>query len=151
MKSDSLPRRLSILLIGTATLLTLQAAEPGDSRQQLAKIEKELAAALEKNDFKLMAPILSDDWKLVDADGTVHSREEIQEMMASGKLKFESYSSSEFDIRLYGDTAVVIGRDNSKGTFDGEQFSTAGRFTDVFVKRDGHWKLVASHSTTISE
>jgi uncharacterized protein (TIGR02246 family) len=155
MKNESfftrVTRRIAVILTCGAVVSALAAADAGDSRQQLIKIEKELAAALKKNDAKLMASMLAEDWKLVDSDGAVYSRDEIQEMMTSGKLKFESYDSGEFDIRLYGDTAIVIGRDSSKGTYGGEEFSNAGRFTDVFVKKDGAWKLVSSQETTISE
>jgi ketosteroid isomerase-like protein len=69
--------------------------------------------------------------------------------LKSGKLKFESYSASKFDVRVFGDTAVVIAVGNSKGSWNGETFEIKDRFTDVFTRRDGQWRLVSSHSSSL--
>jgi ketosteroid isomerase-like protein len=50
---------------------------------------------------------------------------------------------------LYGDAAVVNGITLLRGTYDGESFELDVQFTDTFVKRDGGWKLAASHASRI--
>lgn len=47
-------------------------------------------------------------------------------------------------VRVYGDTAVVIGRNTEKGTLKGKPYTYTYRWTDVFVRRDGRWQAVVS-------
>jgi len=49
-----------------------------------------------------------------------------------------------------GDTAVVTGRSTIKGVRDGKDLIGRERWTDVFVRRDGRWLAVASHSSRIA-
>jgi ketosteroid isomerase-like protein len=52
-------------------------------------------------------------------------------------------------VSVYGDTAVVTGLEKMKGTYKGAfgQFTVC--FTNVFVRRDGRWQLVAHQSTEV--
>ena len=52
-------------------------------------------------------------------------------------------------ITVYGDAAVVIGRDNLKGSYNGVSAAGSVRFTHVYVRRDGRWQLVASQGTWV--
>jgi ketosteroid isomerase-like protein len=47
-------------------------------------------------------------------------------------------------VRVYGNTAVVTGGLTEKGTRDGTAYTDTYRWTDVFVKRGGHWQAVVS-------
>jgi ketosteroid isomerase-like protein len=49
-------------------------------------------------------------------------------------------------VRAFGDAAVVTGRTTARA---GGQ-TLILRFTDVFVRRDGKWLVVASHATRIA-
>ena len=55
-------------------------------------------------------------------------------------------SIDQLAVRVYGDTAIVTGR--TRATADGAAAQTVTlRLTDVFVRRDGRWSVVASHAT----
>lgn len=56
-------------------------------------------------------------------------------------------------VRLYGDVAVVTGRNTIKATWEDIQRDISGpyRFTDVFVKRGGHWQCIASQASRVKE
>lgn len=51
------------------------------------------------------------------------------------------------EIRVYGDTALVIGKYDQKATYKGAPADEKGVFTDVFVKRNGKWLCVLGQST----
>jgi hypothetical protein len=51
--------------------------------------------------------------------------------------------------RVFGDAAVVTGRTHGVGEFAGTGYDVTIRFTDMFVRRDGHWQAVASHASVI--
>jgi ketosteroid isomerase-like protein len=50
-------------------------------------------------------------------------------------------------VRLYGDTALVLGLTTVKGTSAGKPFAAALVFTDTLLKRGGRWVIVASHAS----
>ena len=52
-------------------------------------------------------------------------------------------------LRVYGTTAVVVGRWRDKGVNAGQPFDYAARYVSVWVKRDGEWRMVSDQSTPI--
>jgi ketosteroid isomerase-like protein len=52
-------------------------------------------------------------------------------------------------VRLLGDVAIVTGRSVSAGEVDGRAVSITQRYTDIYVRRDGRWRVVTSHGTQV--
>ncbi len=82
---------------------------------------------------------------------TLKTEAEALASYASGTREWESAESDQYQVRLYGETAVLIGRWRAKGVNAGQAFDYAARFTAVYVKRDGYWQLVADQSTPITD
>lgn len=122
-------------------------ASAGDLKADIEALEKKWSAALAANDAAALAPLLADDWTNVSEDGTLQSKAEFLESLKSGSLKFTSCTLKKTTVRVYGDTAVVVGEDSAKGTQDGESFDDDGVFTDVWVKQGDKWVCVATHSS----
>ena len=47
--------------------------------------------------------------------------------------------------------AIVTGRTQMAGTYLGQKMDVTLRFTDVFVRRDGEWKCIASQGTFVND
>jgi ketosteroid isomerase-like protein len=54
------------------------------------------------------------------------------------------------EVRVFGEAAVVTGRTHAVGEFAGQGYDVQIRFTDVFVRRRGHWRAVASHASLLA-
>ena len=67
----------------------------------------------------------------------------------TGPSRVTSYKLDDLQVRVYGDVAIVTGRNATTGTLFGKAASMKSRFTDVFVKRGGRWQCVANHTTAI--
>ena len=52
-------------------------------------------------------------------------------------------------VRVFGDTAIVDVDQTEKSRHGAEDFSGTYMFTNVWVKRNGEWKAVASHGSRI--
>ena len=52
-------------------------------------------------------------------------------------------------LRIYGDAAVVTGRDAIKEQYKGEYVSSQNRWTHIWIKLAGRWQCVAAHSLEI--
>jgi hypothetical protein len=83
----------------------------------------------------------------VNSDGTMQTKSEFLESMRSGALKFATCKLGKISVRIFGDTAVVVGTDQSKGVEDSEAFDETEVFTDVWVKKGDQWQCVATHAS----
>jgi ketosteroid isomerase-like protein len=115
--------------------------------EELLKLEKEFARAIVKNDAEAIGQFLAHDWVIIDADGGIIDKARFLGVVESGALTHEMMESDDFEIRIYGDSAVVSGLTRTKGKFMGQDFSTQERATDVFVMQNGRWQCVFSQLT----
>jgi hypothetical protein len=61
----------------------------------------------------------------------------------------ESFEFLEMDVRTYGHVAVVASRLRQQGRIEELDRSTDYLMTDVWVRRKGHWVLVARHASPL--
>ena len=118
-----------------------------EAEQELLKLEKAFAEAIVKNDLEGIGRLVTDDWIIIDPNGEIVDRARFFDVIKSGVLTHDIMESEDFRVRVYGDSAVVIGVTRTKGKFMGQEFGTQERATDVFVKRDGRWQCVLTHLT----
>ena len=66
------------------------------------------------------------------------------------KLTIDPYTVEDFDVRLFGDVALLSGRTRMTGRFDGKPFTSHYRYIDIYVKRNGAWKIVSVQITRMA-
>jgi ketosteroid isomerase-like protein len=118
---------------------------------KLMQIERDGVEAEKRGDISYYEKLEAPDFLFIDPGGMSHTREEDLAIAKSGDLKFESMNIEEMKVRVYGDTAVVTGLTAVKGMFKTQDISGKYRFTDVFVKRNGEWKIVNAQLTMVQE
>jgi ketosteroid isomerase-like protein len=67
-----------------------------------------------------------------------------------GDLTFESLSTDNMKVRVYGETAVVAGRLMVNGRYKDRDISGQYNYTNVLGKQQGSWRIVASHAAPVS-
>lgn len=97
-------------------------------------------------DIDTLASILSDSYRQIQTDGSVTGKEDLLESYRSGDRKWEVAESDHYDVYLYGETAVLIGRWRGVGENAGESFDYRARFLAVYALEAGGWKLAADVS-----
>jgi ketosteroid isomerase-like protein len=113
-------------------------------RQYIETSERQWAESVATNDASVLERILDDDFVWIYPDGTKMNKAEAIADARSGPGTFVSNHLDEVSIRFYGKTAVTQGSESwVRKDGAGEK---KGRFvwTDVWVKRDDGWKIVAS-------
>jgi ketosteroid isomerase-like protein len=96
---------------------------------------------------RLMHP----NYTIINPQGCVVRREEALASYVPGQRQWDFAESTEHEVSIYSDTAVVIGRWRSRGVNNGEAFDYAARYVSVWVKEDGRWQMVSDQSTPIRE
>src|ERR1041385_4253455 len=89
--------------------------------------------------------IYAADFIGVGPSGTVRTKPQVLLDFTSGDLKFQSITTDEVQVRVYGNTAVETGRSTMIGQDKGRTVPRETRFTRVWVKDQGQWQLVANH------
>ena len=114
---------------------------------ELIKLEQEFSKAIVNNDAQAVDRFVTADWVIVDPDGGIVDRARFLEVIRSGALVHEAMDSTDFRIKVYGDTAVVTAVTVTKGKFMGQAYSSRERATDVFVKQNESWRCALTHLT----
>jgi peptidylprolyl isomerase len=123
--------------------------------QELKKLERQWLDAYIKHDPDTMARIEADDFTITYPDGSVRTKAEEVEAQrnAQKQIADSSLSNTTEDehIRVYGDTAVLTGIFVRKGSSQNPSAISRSRYTDVYVRRGGVWRVVASQLTAIPD
>ena len=118
----------------------------------LRGIEERLATAWVEGERSFIEQVLADDWSVTDLTGRVLKKAEVlEEAFGSKDRKIVSMKIDDVSVRSFVDWAIVTGRTQAAGEYQGEVAEVTLRFTDVFACRNGRWQVVASQATLISQ
>jgi ketosteroid isomerase-like protein len=119
------------------------------TERTLMKMEQEMADAIVKGDTSVWDKYSADNSVFTDPGGMMMNKAQSMAMFKSGDLKLESIKMDNMKVQMFGNTAVVTYTSMDKGTYKGKDISGEYRWTDVFAKVGGKWKLVAGQGTPI--
>jgi len=150
-----LPARLlsTALLILALPAAFAFAAEPGAFDEAALRAQADAwDAAIVRKDREAIAANMSDSFMQIGSDGDTADKAKFLEGITSDKLVIAPYTVEEFRVRFYGGTALVTGRTDMHGSWDGKEFRSHYRFTDTYVREaDGRWRVVNVQTTEIRE
>lgn len=140
-------RRAALALL-SFFLLTAAAEDP---RQEILAADARRFAAMVQGDQAALDGLLADDLTYTHSSGQIETKPQFLESLRSGRMRYLSAQPSGQAVRLYGDTAVVTGRAEVKVNHQGQELVLSLRFTEVWVKSGGGWKLTAWQSTRVAQ
>jgi ketosteroid isomerase-like protein len=118
--------------------------------QEVLQVEQAWVEAHRQLDLATLERLMADDYFVIRSDGSVAGKEEDLASYGTGDRYWEYAEGDEYDVRIYGHTAVLSGRWRARGVNAGQPFDYAAQFLSVYVKRDGRWQMVAAQSTAFS-
>jgi ketosteroid isomerase-like protein len=95
--------------------------------------------------------MVTDDFIGTMPDGTLYTKAQALEFIKTYEGNVTSMVTDEWKVRVYGDAAVVTARNTVKMQLAGKEVTSQERFTDTWIRRDGRWKCVAGHNSTIAQ
>jgi ketosteroid isomerase-like protein len=142
---------LSFIQFGAVGALVLAAAiQTADDEQFLKDTEQQLARAWSQHDRAFIENLLAPEWSVTQADGTMLTRRTVLETFFDA-VEFDSNVIDDVTVALFGDTAIVRGRTVVSAKLNGAPVNARIRFTDVFLKRNGRWQVIASHASPLTQ
>ncbi|MDB6170318.1 MAG: hypothetical protein JWM88_3182 [Verrucomicrobia bacterium] len=150
----SLQFLLPALAVGLVALVSspkAQGASSASDEKTLIQMEHDWGNALIKRDMAVIGGMEASDYTFTSPDGSVSSKADSDAEIKSGAAAIESFKIDDLKVQIFGDTAVVHGLETEKSTYKGKNTSGQYRFTDVFVKRDGTWKAIATHASRVEK
>jgi hypothetical protein len=121
--------------------------EPKDDHGTIQNLEQELRDALLASDTDTLGRLFSDDFIYQHASADVNMRDHFLSRIEQRELKFVLLEPSDVNIRVYENAAVVTGQLTLRIT----KFTNNAirRFTRVWIRRNGKWKVVAHQSSGV--
>lgn len=118
---------------------------PSRAEEDLIEIAHAWDRAMVTNDAAAIGNFMADDWIIIGADGRTITRDRFLSVVRSGALIHDVMESSEMEVRVYGDAAVLLANGVSGGSWEGTPFREVERSSNVFVKQHGQWRCVLTH------
>jgi len=118
-----------------------------DDQKIVAALDTKYQRAVEQNDAKTMAEILTDDFTLVEGDGKRSTKADLVDDAKSGKTHYTHQEDSQRTIFVSGDTAIVTALLWAKGIEDGVKVDYKQWFTDVYVRTPKGWRYFYAQSS----
>ena len=111
--------------------------------ETLCQLNRNYVRSVEESDVRWFGANLSEDFLNSNPDGTLIDRAGFLAQIA-GKSSVTNIRESDVRIVLRGDFAFV----HARTTYvKGDGSPGAGRYTDIWWKRDGRWLCVSAHVT----
>lgn len=151
MKKIVFVAALILLLVFTIKAQESSKRTPADikAEQEVLKVDTERAEAYMHGDTAALSRILADDCTYVHPTGKVETKAEVIAGFKAGDRTYVSIERDDVVAKIYGNTAVLAGRNTIKAKYQGQDYTVQNRFLRVYVKQQGQWKLVAHQSTNL--
>ena len=136
---------LAIAVLGISLLpTTILAQKPADGSGVLS-LEKRWTEAYRDRNINILSSLLAEDFVITVEDGSTYGKEGYITHSADPTVHVEVAEQTDVHVHMHGNTAVINGAYHEKGTSKGKPYEYRDRFTDVWIKADNRWQVIASH------
>ena len=122
-----------------------------DNEKEIWKLEEQLTQTEMRVDIDALDRIYADDIMVTAPIGICVDKPAVMTEIrqAAEKAVIGRYDKDDLKIRAYGDTAVASYRMTAEATFEGMEMKRSLCITNVWMKRNGDWKIVARHTASL--
>jgi ketosteroid isomerase-like protein len=137
---------IAALVLSTVSSAVAQQPRAATSTEQAVRQQdQERIQAQITADTVALKRIYADDFLGIGPTGVMRAKAEVIADFTSHALTYQSITTADVHVRVYGNTAVETGRSTMVGQDRGKAVPRENRFTRVWVMTLGRWQLVANH------
>lgn len=117
---------------------------------EIERLQRAWMDAWLAQDMPTCESLLAPEFRLRSvATDSVIGRTEWLAQASSGRIAGTAFEYEEMDVEVLGDTAVTMSRTRQEATIDGRDWSATLHVTDVWIRRDGAWTVIARHASPL--
>lgn len=141
------------MLLAPFAMMNLAGAAPGGTpddqvlRQQAAAWD----AAIWRKDQPAIVANIGDGFRHVGGRGEVSTKDRFVAELLDPKLHIDPYTVEDFEVQIFGDTALLTGDTRMTGSYDQKPFKAHYRYVDVYRRRDGRWAVIYIQITELPD
>ena len=125
--------------------------EREQAEKDVARLANEWITAELRGDTASLERMLADDFVAVGPLGFMLTKQEWLRRHQPGNMIYESLDLDEVTVRMYGDAAVLVGRQVQDATYRGNSAKAQLRTTAVLVRQQGSWRVAGVHMSAIGQ
>jgi ketosteroid isomerase-like protein len=105
-------------------------------------LEKVWNEAHLRGDAATLDQLWADDFELIVPKMTEMKESEVLAFARSGRMKFQTYETSDIEVRTYGDIAIVTGKMKRVRTLREQAITDSWQFSKTYRRKDGRWQVI---------
>ncbi|MEP6911282.1 MAG: nuclear transport factor 2 family protein [bacterium] len=122
-----------------------------ETQKTVLSLELRWMDSLRVGDADSLSQIVSSDFTFA-SPRAINLKDRIKYLeYALGDLKLTFYEFEKTRVRVFGRTAIVSGLLRQKATVKGEDWGGSYLITDVWLNREGTWRVVSRHESPLPE
>lgn len=142
---------LSTALATIVSLVSLGCAPPAltteSIKTQILDLEYQRQQAQLRGDWQTIQRLNAPEFTEIAGTGLIRTAAQNAEAMRSGLLKFDKVDYSDQKVNLYGNVAILTGIGHRSGSFGGTAFEQKFRYTRIYLRQEGTWRVVFAQMT----
>jgi ketosteroid isomerase-like protein len=115
--------------------------------QEIRKLDQAHADAILRGDLPALDKLWAEDFRVNNPFNEIDQANRIR----TGAVTYSSFVREPESVLVYGKTVIVMGREITvqKGSSPQAGKTINRRYTNIWMKRQGKWRLVARHASVI--
>ena len=114
--------------------------------EEIRRLDDEAREAMLRRDVATLKRLLSEDFVVTNPFNRVLNKQQVLEAVEAGRINHSAYEREIEYLRIFADTAVVMGQETVAD--DGQMKNR--RYTEIWLRREGRWQIIARHANQVS-
>ena len=139
-----------MVLLSVLLVVSMQATVTGtnsNDQSTFERLEAEWNRAHVQGDASVLDRLYGGDVVIVVPGMRVMTKSDALGMLQPGRMTFDRYDTSELQVRVYDQMAIVTGRLRRTRVIADKKADDDWRFTKVYARRAGGWQVVSFHAS----
>ena len=137
-----------VLMVSTSSFVSAQSEKEKQAiEQEVKKLDLAHADAVLRGDLEAMDKYWTEDFIVNNPFNEIDQADRIRK----GTVTYSSFVRESEAIKVHGNTVIVMGKETvvPKGNSPASGKTIHRRYTNIWMNRDGQWRLIARHASVI--
>ena len=121
-----------------------------ETKKEVLKFEDERMQAMQRGDTETLDRMFADEVAWTTPGGELLTKAQVLANIKSQTQQYLTVNHDDRRLHVYGNTVVLTVHSVSTARYKGNTFNYPRRFTNVYLKRDGRWQLIAHTPTPVA-